>query len=204
MPPAIGIASTSANAASTNRPSPTGNHAPRSATSTERRRSRPRRRVAFGSSTPVSPVAARETHRGVEHERQQHEQHERAEPTFRDRVPRRGVDAVGEAGRERGPAEADDAVPEPVRPERAQRDREHHHQRASERDRAEEHGAEAAHQRQGRWRGGRRSEAGVAPRRAERVEQVADAGPDPERADRRDAMRDQASRPEQHERRGTP
>ena len=56
MPPAIGIASTSANAASTKRPSPTGNQAPRSAASTESRRSRPRRRVAFGSSTPVSPA----------------------------------------------------------------------------------------------------------------------------------------------------
>ena len=151
----------------------------------------------------VAP-AARDPHRGVEQERQEREEHERAEATFRDRVARRGVDAVRETGRERRAPEADDAVPEPVRPERTQRDRQHHHQGAAERDRAEEHGAEATHQRQRRRRGGRRAEARVAPRGAEGVEQVADTRPDPERADRRDAVRDQAPGPEQHERRGTP
>ena len=78
-----------------------------------------------------------------EQERQQREQHERAEAALRDRVAGDRVDAVREPGGERGPAEADDAARQPVRAERAERDREHDDERLREPDRAEQHRAES-------------------------------------------------------------
>ena len=65
------------------------------------------------------------------------------EAALRDRVAGHRVDAVGEAGGERGPAQVDDAARQPVGAERAERDREHDGEGLREPDRTEEHGAHA-------------------------------------------------------------
>ena len=146
----------------------------------EARARRPRRGIV---------VATRAAPRASE-ERQQREQHERAEPTLRDRVARHRVDAVREPGRERRTAEADEATGEPVRTERTERDREHDDERLREADGTEQHGAERAHQRQRRRRRRRRAETRCSATPSRSVEQVADARPVTERTDGGDPVRD--------------
>ena len=82
---------------------------------------------------------------------------------------------------------------EPVGAERAERDREHDGEGLREPHRTQEHGAHRADERDrgGSGRGG--TEPGVAPRRPEAVEQVADARPVTEGADGRDPAGDDAA-----------
>ncbi len=115
-----------------------------------------------------------------------------------------GVDAVREPGRERRPADADD---------RGCRAGTHRRRRAGSRAPRRACGRATTAPKSTVPRppisasaggaGDARPEAGVAPRRPEGVEQVADARPDTERADRRDTVRDQAARPERARARGT-
>ena len=144
-------------------------------------------------------IESGEPHHPAEHERQQHVQHQRAEPTRRNRVTSDGVHAVGDAGGEGGPAPTHQPPCESVRAEGAQRHRRDDDDRARQPDRPEEHGSERAHQGKQEGRGRRRPETRVSPRRSEGVEEVTAARPWHERADSGYPTSDHLARAHEHD-----